>query len=225
MPRPTLLAAALPVLLCALFCPTTAQADSSRALTERYIARTFRAMAEAARDATTEAEAAAALRPLLRSDIAVDETARYVLGRDWPDENTAAAARFREQFLHFVSNALASAFRTHPPVELRVDGSHVSDGRIQVQSALLVGGRAWPLTWIVRREGPKGRRRIENFRLAGIDAQMMLREVAATALERNPGNLEAVIAVFNQIAARASAPERRAAEAGDAQRGETVPAP
>jgi ABC-type transporter MlaC component len=217
MPRLTLLTP-LPtaLLVCALLCPTIVAADSSEALTERYIASTFRAMADTATAASSDEQAAVALSALLRDGMAVDETARYVLGRDWPEENTAAARRFRQQFLRFVSNALASAFRAYRPLMLHVDRSRVSDGRILVESTLLApGGQALPLTWIVRREGPKGRRRIVDFRLAGIEAQMFLKTLAGTALERDRGNLDAVIALYNGIAAR-MASGRQATTAPDA---------
>jgi ABC-type transporter MlaC component len=216
MPRLTLLTtpplAAL--FACAFLCPTIVAADSSEALTERYIASTFRAMADTATNAPSDSEAAVTLSALLRDGMAVDATARYVLGRDWPDENPAAANRFRLQFLQFVSNALASAFRAYRPVALRVDRSRVSDGRILVESTLLVpGGRALQLTWIVRREGPKGRRRIVDFRLQGIEVQMFLKTLAGTALERDHGNLDAVIALYNRIPARIAPPSRAATTA------------
>jgi ABC-type transporter MlaC component len=213
MPRLTLLPAAL--LACALLCPTIVAADSSEALTERYIASTFRAMADTATNAPTDGDAAAALSILLRDGMAVDATARYVLGRNWPDENPAAANRFRQQFLQFASNALASAFRAYQPMTLRVDRSRMSDGRILVDSAVLLpGGRAVPVTWIVRREGPKGRRRVVDFRMAGVEAQMLLKTLAGTALEREHGNLDAVIALYNGIIAR-MAPGRPASSAQD----------
>jgi len=218
MPRLTLLAAALPtaalvVFVCAFLCPTIATADSSEALTERYIASTFRAMADAAIGARSDDEAAAALSTMIRNDMAVDETARFVLGQDWPTENPQAGARFRQQFLHFVLNALAGALRTHRQVELRVERSRQSDGRILVESALFLRpGFALPLTWIVRPEGPKGRRRIEDFVLAGIGARMMLRNVAATVLEQRPANLDAVAALFDRLAVRAGAPASTASQ-------------
>jgi ABC-type transporter MlaC component len=221
MPRLTLLTP-LPaaLLVCALLCPTIVAADSSEALTERYIASTFRAMADTAMAASSDEAAAVALSTLLSDGMAVDETARYVLGRDWPEENPAAARRFRQQFLRFVSNALASAIRAYRPITLRVDRSRVSDGRILVESTLLASGsQELPLTWIVRREGPKGRRRIVDFRLAGIEAQMFLKTLADTALAQDHGNFDAVIALYNGIAARMS-PGRPAATAQDAA---TVP--
>src|ERR1041385_7369976 len=100
MPRLTLLAPPVAALLaCALLCPTIVAADSSEALTERYIASTFRAMADTATAGPSDDDAAIALSTLLRDGMAVDATARYVLGRDWPEENPAAANRFRQQFL------------------------------------------------------------------------------------------------------------------------------
>jgi len=213
MPRLTLIAA-LSALLCALLCPTIAAADSSEALVERYIASTFRAMADAAIEAPSQGDAAAALSTIIRNGMAVDATARFVLGSDWPTENPPAASRFREQFLDFVSNALASALRAHREVTLRVNHSRRSNERYLVDSALELrpGGIALPLTWIVRPEGPKGRRRIEDFTLAGIDAQMMLRELAATTLEQRPGDLDAVAAMLDRLAARAGAPDKAAAQ-------------
>jgi ABC-type transporter MlaC component len=201
MPRLTLAAATL---LCALLSPTITAADSSEALIERYIASTFRAMADAAIAAPSTEAAAATLRTRVRNDMAVDETAKFVLGRDWPSGNPPAGARFREQFLHFVSNALAGALRAHPDVALRVERSRRSDGRVLVDSALVLRpGFALPLTWIVRTEGPKGRRRIADFVLAGIDAQALLRNLAATSLEQHPGDLDQVAAMFDRLAARA----------------------
>lgn len=206
MPRHTLIAA-LTALVCALLCPTIAAADSSEALVERYIASTFRAMADAAIDAPSEEDAAVALSTMVRDALAVDATARYVLGADWPTDNPVAGARFRQQFLHFVSNALASALRAHRQVTLRVEHSRSSDGRILVDSALeLRPGFAMPVTWVVRPEGPKGRRRIEDFVLAGIDARMMLRTLAAMSLEQQRGNLDAVADLFDRLALRAGAP-------------------
>jgi len=217
MPRLTPFAAALPtaalVVLCAFLYPTIALADSSEALTERYIASTFRAMADAAIGAPSDDEAAARLGTMIRNDMAVDEAARFVLGRDWPTENPQAGARFRRQFLHFVSNALAGALRTHRQVELRVERSRRSDGRILVDSALVLRpGLAMPLTWIVRPEGPKGRRRIEDFVFAGIDARMMLRNIAATTLEQQPADLDAVAALLDRLAVRAGAPGSTASQ-------------
>jgi ABC-type transporter MlaC component len=203
MPHLTLIAA-LPALVCALLCPTIAAADSSEALVERYIASTFRAMADAAIGAPSQDDAAATLSTMIRDDMAVDATARFVLGNDWPTENPRAASRFRQQFLHFVSNALASVLRAHRQVTLRVEHSRRSDGRYLVDSALeLRPGFALPLTWIVRPEGPKGRRRIEDFVLAGIDARMMLRSLAATSLEQQSGNLDASADLFDRLALRA----------------------
>lgn len=150
---------------------------------------------------------------MIRNDMAVDEAARFVLGRDWPTENPQAGARFRRQFLHFVSNALAGALRTHRQVELRVERSRRSDGRILVDSALVLRpGLAMPLTWIVRPEGPKGRRRIEDFVFAGIDARMMLRNIAATTLEQQPADLDAVAALLDRLAVRAGAPGSTASQ-------------
>ena len=222
MPRLTLLTAApsvapvataLIAVVCALLCPTIAAADSSEVLTERYIASTFRAMADAAIDASSNDQAAATLSTAIRNDMAVDEAARFVLGRDWPVENPPAGARFRQQFLHFVSNALAGALRSHRRIVLRVEHSRRSDGRILVDSALaLRPGFALPLTWIVRPEGPKGRRRIEDFVLAGIDARMMLRNLASTALEQQPANLDAVAALFDRLAIRAGGPDSTASQ-------------
>ncbi|HVT51030.1 MAG TPA: ABC transporter substrate-binding protein [Dongiaceae bacterium] len=215
MPRLTLLAVVLSVsrlaaplaCACALLCPTIVAADSSEALTERYIASTFRAMADAAIDASSDDDAAAALGTVIRNAMAVDETARFVLGRDWPTQNPQAGARFRQQFLHFASNALAGALRAHRGVTLQVKGSRLSDGRILVDSALVLRpGLTLPLTWIVRPEGPKGRRRIEDFVLAGIDARMMLRNAAAVTLEQRPGDLDAVAAMFDRLARKAGAP-------------------
>lgn len=83
MPRLTLVApppAAL--LVCALLCPTIVAADSSKAPTERYIASTFRAMADTATTVPSDDEAAVTLSALLRDGVAADATARYVLGRD-----------------------------------------------------------------------------------------------------------------------------------------------
>jgi len=115
MPRLTLLAAAVPPALCCalLLSPTIAAADSSEALIERYIASTFRAMADTAIDAASVDEAATALSTLIRNGMEVDGAARFVLGKDWPTENPPKGARFRQQFLHFVSNALAGALRAH----------------------------------------------------------------------------------------------------------------
>jgi ABC-type transporter MlaC component len=206
MPRLAPIAAALPALLCALLCPTIGSADSSEALTERYIASTFRAMADAAIGAPSDDKAIAALCTLIRNDMAVDETARFVLGRAWPTGNPPAADRFRQQFLHFTVAALAGALRAHPTITLQVERSRRSDGRILIESALVLRpGLVLPVTWIVRPEGPKGRRRIVDFVLAGIDAQMLLRELATSALERQPGNLDAVVALFDQLALSAGA--------------------
>jgi len=216
MPRLTLLAAAVLPALCyaLLLCPTiAAAADSSEALTGRYIASTFRAMADTAIDAASDDEAAAALSAMIRNGMEVDGAARFVLGRDWPTENPPKGARFRQQFLHFVSNALASALRAHRQISLRVERSRRSDGRILVDSALVLRpGFALPLTWVVRPEGPKGRRRIEDFVLAGIDARMMLRNLAATALEQQPANLDAVAALFDRLAVRAGTPDSTASQ-------------
>jgi ABC-type transporter MlaC component len=205
MPRLTLLAAA--PLAVALLCPTNAAADSSEMLAERYIASTFRAMADTATRASSPEEAATALGTLIQNGWAVDAVARFVLGRDWPSENPASAARFRHQFLHFTATALAGALRSNGSVTLSVQRSHHSDGRILVDSTLISGsGRTLPVTWVVRTEGPKGRKRIEDFVVAGLDAEMMLRNLALTALERNPGNLDAVAALFDRLAARAGGP-------------------
>ncbi|HVZ02221.1 MAG TPA: ABC transporter substrate-binding protein [Dongiaceae bacterium] len=212
MPRLTLLAATtLPaaLLACAgaVLCPTIAAADSSEALTERYIASTFRAMADTATDAASDGEAAAALSTLIRNDMAIDAAARFVLGADWPTENPPAGVRFRQQFLHFAATALAGALRAHREAVLRVESSRHSDGRFLVDSVLMLRpGLALPLTWIVRPEGPKGRRRIEDFVLAGIDARMMLRNLAASALEQPGGDPDAVAALFDRLAVRAGAP-------------------
>jgi ABC-type transporter MlaC component len=206
MPRLAPIAVALPALVCALLCPTISSADSSEALTERYIASTFRAMADAAIDASSDDNAAVALSALIREKMAVDETARFVLGRAWPTGNPPAADRFRQQFLHFTVATLAGALRAHRTITLQVERGHRSDGRVLVESALVLRpGVALPLTWIVRPEGPKGRRRIVDFVLSGIDAQMVLRDLAASALERQPGNLDAVAALFDRLALRAGA--------------------
>lgn len=87
-----------------------------------------------------------------------------------------------------------------------MDRSRESDGRILVESTLLLpGDRALPLTGIVRPEGPRGRRRIVDIRLEGIEAQAFLKTLAGTAPERDHGNLDAVIALYNGIAARMAA--------------------
>jgi ABC-type transporter MlaC component len=210
MPHLTLLAAA-PLLAVALLRPTIAAADSSEALAERYIASTFRAMADTAIDSPSDAAAAAALSTLIRNRMAIDMTARLVLGRDWPSENPPVAARFRQRFLQFAGAAFSGAIRGHGPLALQVERSHRSSGRIVVDSTVILGsGQSLPLTWIVRIEGPKGHRRIEDLILAGIDAQDMLRNLASTALERDPGNLDAVAALFDRLAARAGGPVREA---------------
>jgi hypothetical protein len=114
MPRLILLVAALALLAFVgpHLCPTIAAADSSEALTERYIASMFRAMADTAIGAASHDEATTTRSTMVRNEMAVDETARFVLGESWPTGNPSAGAGFRQQFLHFVSNALVGALRT-----------------------------------------------------------------------------------------------------------------
>jgi phospholipid transport system substrate-binding protein len=205
MPHSATLALPALALLRMLLGPAPAMADSPQALTESYIAGTFRAMLETALEAPTDQQAAAALRPLLQRDFAIDETARFVLGRYWPANNPPAGTRFQEEFGDFAADALAAALRAHPDLTLTIRRSRNTGEDSLVESDLAFGSaEPVPVTWYVHQDGATGARRIVDFSLAGIDARIMLRTLAAGALERDSGNFAGLIALLRQVAGRAA---------------------
>jgi hypothetical protein len=154
MPRLILFVAALALLAFVgpHLCPTIAAADSSEALTGRYMASIFRAMADTAICAPSDDGASTTLGRMVRNKMTVDETARFVLSGGCPTENPSAGAGFRQQFLHFVSNACVGALRMHRQITLRAERSPRSGGWVRADSGLVLHpGLALPRTIALER--------------------------------------------------------------------------
>jgi ABC-type transporter MlaC component len=192
--------------------PSFADTVSSTTLPESYIAHFFRAMVETATTGASEQSASNALHALITAETPLNETARFMLGRYWPAEkNPERASRFQSEFGDFVAEAVTHGLRAHPDATLSVLGSQTHpDGAILVRSQLKLDGasaRAWPLDWILRDEG--GRYRIEDFRLAGIGARIMLRQVAETVISEHQadGAAAAIDQIIPRLRARLGGPE------------------
>ena len=205
-------------LACVLLLPRLAAGDSREQLAESYIASTFRAIVAVAQGASSDRDAMEALRGWLDQAVALDATACFVLGKNWPTNNAEMGLRFQQQFRELAVTALAVALRTHREIALDVQRSRNSNGDIVVYSQLTLSpGLRLPVAFVVHPEGAKGRRRIANIVVDGIDAQVVLREMVATALADNGGNVEAAITLFHHAAARIDAYRATVGQPDDSQ--------
>ena len=214
MPRPVLLAA---ISACVLHAMPAIAESPPIAPVERYIADTFGAIVEASASAPNTIVAADRLKTVLADDFALPATARFVLGRYWPTDNPAAAGKFQSEFLDFMGDALAEGIRMYPQMHLKLGRVPTgSNGTIYVDSVLtLPGGPDLPLDWIVNSPDPDGRYHITDIVLLGIDARVMLRSIATSALSEGDRNLNRVVALFRRAAAQALSTAPPATTAGN----------
>lgn len=179
--RATLMALASCV---AAILPAHADSSAKSAPAESYIADFFRATVETAVAPQSGEYATKAVKTLLLRAIPLDETARFMLGRNWPTDNTAAARRFQEQFHDFVAEAVTNGLRANPTVALAVTGSRSrADGSTLVLSTLtLPSGRGLPVDWRLTQNPATGTFQVTGISVAGLDAAIVLRSVAADML-------------------------------------------
>jgi ABC-type transporter MlaC component len=217
MSRPT--AIALFAAFCLATTPAYAESPTEDNLPASYISAFFRATVDAVIQARSLGEATEAVKPLLARQIQLDEIARFVIARYWQTDNTSATRGFQGQFRDFVAESVALAVRTHPALVLTILGSRPrEDGSTLVRSRLGLGsGLSLPLDWNLEPDQPDGSYRIADLVLAGIDARIMLRNMATAVLADRSRNLEDLIALFRHVIARAlvkppSKPPQDAAE-------------
>jgi len=198
MPRNSTIPVAAFILTAACLLPIiTAHADSSAksAPAENYIADFFRTTVETAVAPQSDESATNAVKVLLMREIPLDETARFMLGRAWPTDNPEGERRFQDQFQDFVAETVTRSLRTNPEVALEVKGSRPrADGSTLVLSTLILpSGAALPLDWHVAQNPTNGTFQITDVALAGMDAAIMLRGMAATALADGKTGVDGLI--------------------------------
>jgi ABC-type transporter MlaC component len=164
----------------------SAWADSSAKsdLAESYIAGFFRATVETAVAPQSDEYARKAVKLRLLREIQLDETARFMLGRDWPTDNQEAGRRFQDEFQDFVAEVVTRGLRANPQLSLQVNGSRTRpDGTTLVMSAIaLPSGSVVPIDWRLAQDPETGTFQITDITVVGIDAAIMLRTMAEATL-------------------------------------------
>jgi len=175
-----LLTTLLPATIISAWADSSAKSDRA----ESYIADFFRATVETAVAPQSDEYATKAVKVLLLREIPLDDTARFMLGRAWPSDNSEAGRRFQKQFQDFVAEAVAQGLRANPTLALEVKGSRSrTDGSTLVSSTLaLPSGTTVPVDWQVVQNPATGTFQIIDITVAGINAAMTLRSMAEVTL-------------------------------------------
>jgi ABC-type transporter MlaC component len=194
---------------CLTILPVHADSSAKTEPAESYIADFFRATVETAVTPRSDEYATKAVKILLLRAVPLDETARFMLGRNLHSDNKQGALRFQEQFQDFVAEVITMGIRANPTVGLQVEGSRPrTDGSFLVLSSLnLPSGTAIPVNWQVAQNPADGTFQVTKIDVAGIDAAIMLRTIATTALSEGQTDVDGLIPWFR------AALERRSGEA------------
>ena len=205
MPRPTLSAVLLPaaaaaVALGALVLPAHPESLVSSSSPENYIADLFRATVETvgpdgSEQAGSGQYAVNAMKALIRREVPLGQTTRFMLGRYWqPIDNTPVAGEFQEQLLAFLAEAVTRSIRRHPGLSLAVEGSQGrADGTTLVRSELSLAGAHLPLDWILEPRPDGSGFQMLDLVLGGIDARITLRTIATSMLADDRSTIADVV--------------------------------
>lgn len=184
------LAAALPLPAFAL--------GSSEA--ERFMAGVVDDMRSLLTAGATPEQSAARFLQLLEAKAAVDQVAKFAMGRTWREMSGAQQAAYLKAFRGYISRTYARRFKDYSGEDIRIDGS-VDAGRkgVLVKSSLLrPGADSVALEWLVTdRLGPP---KIADIVFEGISLSITLREVFGGMVETRNGNVDQFIADLDSAA-------------------------
>lgn len=192
------LLAAAPLLL-----TVPARAAPSQQSAERFIQQTGNELAAGLRAPGTIESKRPVFVALMNRSVAMDEVARFCLGRYWRTATPEQQQQYLQLFRAALTNAVLIRLGSYQSsgVGLTVTRAEPAADGVHVATQITKPGSApYDVTWVV--DGTEGQPRIVDVVAEGVSLRQTQRSDYGSFLEQHGGNVEALIQALRAQAAR-----------------------
>lgn len=139
----------------------------------------------------------AALLPLIEQSVAVDEIARFCLGRFWRSATPAQQTEYVRLFRRVLNNNIVGRLGEYQGVSFAMAGTQQREGESLVGSIIYrPNQRPVNVQWVVSRAG--GAPRILDVIIEGTSLRLTQRSDYSAYITRNGNSVDALIAAMRQ---------------------------
>ena len=139
----------------------------------------------------------ASLLPLIERAVAVDEIARFCLGRFWRSASQAQQAEYMRLFRRVLNNNIVGRLGEYQGVSFTMAGTQQREGESLVGSIIYrPNQRPVNVQWVVSRAG--GAPRIIDVIIEGTSLRLTQRSDYSAYITRNGNSVDALIAAMRQ---------------------------
>ena len=191
--------AALIAVLC-VFCSSGIARAVDQTAAEEFVAELGRETVDVLqRSDLSYRQSVEEFRQLFERNVDIPTIARFALGRHWPNATEAQKSRYLDLFEDMVVETYARRFHEYSGETMIVLGSRAAGERdILVQSQIVRPAGAPPVnvTWRVRERD--GQRQVIDVAVEGVSLAVTQRDEFSSVIQRNGGNIDALLNSMNQ---------------------------
>jgi phospholipid transport system substrate-binding protein len=152
--------------------------------------------------AVPEQQRLARFRELFHNDFDIPAIGQFVLGRYWRTASPQEQQEFLNLFQEYIVQAYSARLGQYGGAPFRVTGSRPSGNEIVVTSEILrPGGAPIQVDWFLVDQG--GRLLITDVYVGGVSMKVTQRDEFASVIQRNGGQVGALLAQLRQKVATA----------------------
>ena len=181
---------------------TAAPGDASAQDARSFIANLGNQAIQVLGPSVSPSQRVARFRELFREDFDVPGIGQFVLGRYWRTATPEQQQEFLRLFQEYIVQAYSSRLGEYGGEPFRVTGSRPSGEETVVSSEIdRPGGNRVQVDWYLNNRS--GRQKITDVYVGGVSMKVTQRDDFASVIQRNGGQVDALLAQLRQRTAAA----------------------